>query len=146
MLALLTVSAGVKRKQSGCGALSSKPSNSAALTTASAESSDSVSPPQQALSAQLAVAITMRRSAANLHASAGRFAHMLEKSFVLHALKHRQTCRGHQCVAMMGAAQFANVETARLAPRQQRRQGHATAQPLPRTTISARTPAGLFGK
>ncbi|MNG16067.1 hypothetical protein D3C84_999480 [compost metagenome] len=44
MLALLTVSAGVKRKQSGCGALSSKPSNSAALTTASAESSDSVSP------------------------------------------------------------------------------------------------------
>src|SRR3990167_201871 len=44
MLALLTVSAGVKRRQSGCGALSTKPSDNAALTTASAESSDRVSP------------------------------------------------------------------------------------------------------
>ncbi|MNF10393.1 hypothetical protein D3C80_2113150 [compost metagenome] len=44
MLALLTVSAGVNNRQSGCGAQSNRPSYRAAFTTASAESSLSVSP------------------------------------------------------------------------------------------------------
>ncbi|MNY47816.1 hypothetical protein D3C86_1831130 [compost metagenome] len=103
-------------------------------------------PPQQALSAQLAVAITMRQALQTFTQVLGGLPDMLEKSFVLHALEHRQTRRGHQCVAMMGAAQFANVETARLAPRQQRRQGHATAQTFAQDDDIGAHAAGLFGK
>ena len=85
-------------------------------------------PPHQALAAQLAVAVAVGQASQAFAKIKAGLAHMLKKTVLQHRVEYRRAGRRHQRIAVMGAFQFTDFETTRLATRQQRRQRHAAAQ------------------
>ena len=92
------------------------------------------------------MAVTVRQTRKSLAQVLTVVFDLFEKCPVLHAVEHHQTGRGHQCVAVMSAAQFPGIKAAGLASGQQRCQRHTTTEALAEyDNIGAHT-VGLLGE